>query len=50
MLVKATLEDIETYGDFVYQIALDQTKSAYPTYTDGIKTREDFLRKSRENM
>lgn len=50
MLVKATLEDIEKYGDFVYQIALDQTRSAYPTYTDGIKTREDFLRKSQENI
>lgn len=50
MLRKATLTDIETYGDFVYQFALDQTKSAYPTYTDGIKTREDFLRKSRENI
>lgn len=50
MLIKATQEDIEKYGDFVYQLALDQTRSAYPTYTDGIKTREDFLRKSRENI
>lgn len=43
MLRKAVPEDIAKYGDFVYELALDQTKSAYPTYADGIKTREDFL-------
>lgn len=43
MLRKATAEDIVEYGDFVYGLALDQTRSAYPTYADGIKTREDFL-------
>lgn len=42
MLVKATTEDIEKYGDFAYELALDQTCSCYPAYADGIKTREDF--------
>lgn len=43
MLVKATLEDIEKYGGWVYELALDPTRSGYPTYADGIKTKEDFL-------
>lgn len=48
MLRKAVAEDIAKYGDFVYELALDQTKSAYPTYADGIKTREDFLAAARK--
>lgn len=43
MLIKATVEDIKKYGDFVYQLAIDPVKSCYPTYTDGIKTKRDFL-------
>lgn len=43
MLIKATDEDIKKYGDFVYQLALNPAKSCYPTYADGIKTREDFF-------
>lgn len=43
MLIKATDEDIKKYGDFVYQLALNPEKSCYPTYADGIKTREDFF-------
>lgn len=43
MLIKATLDDVEKYCDFVYGIALDQTRSCYPTYADGIKTKDDFM-------
>lgn len=43
MLIKATDQDIKKYGDFVYQLALNPAKSCYPTYADGIKTREDFF-------
>lgn len=50
MLVKATAEDIEKYGDWVYSLALDQSKSAYPTYTDSIKTKEDFLCDARKGV
>lgn len=32
------------YIDFAYALALDRTKSSYPTYTDGLKTKEDFVR------
>lgn len=43
MLIKATIEDIKKYGDFAYNLALNPEKSSYPTYADGIKTKEDFL-------
>lgn len=43
MLVKATLEDIAKYGDLAYDLSLNPAKSSYPTYGDGIKTREDFM-------
>ena len=43
MLRKAALQDIAEYGDFAYHLALDQTKSCYPIYADGIKSKEDFI-------
>ena len=48
MLVKASLEDIEKYGEFVYELAINQEKSCYPTYADGIKTKEDFFREAKK--
>lgn len=49
MLVKATREDIDKYVEWIYEIALDQSKSGYPTYADGIKTKEDFIRGAKES-
>lgn len=43
MLIQATVEDIEKYGEMAYRLALDPTRSCYPAYGDGIKTKEDFL-------
>lgn len=42
MLIKPTAEEAEAYIDFAYELALDPTRSGYPTYTDGIKNKEDF--------
>lgn len=42
MLMKPTAEEAEEYIDFAYALALDPARSGYPTYTDGIKTKEDF--------
>ena len=50
MLVKATYKDIDTYGEFVYAIALDLSRSAYPTYADGITTKEEFLQNARKSI
>lgn len=43
MLVKATREDIERYMDFAYSLALDQTRSGYPLFSDGVSTKEQFV-------
>ncbi|MDE7299943.1 MAG: hypothetical protein K2N94_14175 [Lachnospiraceae bacterium] len=43
MLKKLQEPDFEQYVDFAYQLALDMTKSGYPTYADGIKTKDDFV-------
>lgn len=50
MLRKAGAEDVEKYGDFVYELALDQRRSAYPTYTDGIKSKKDFFADAAKNV
>lgn len=42
MLTRATREDIARYMDFAYSLAMDQTKSGYPLWSDGISTREEF--------
>ena len=46
MLRVCTQEDFKQYAELAYQLALDQTKSGYPTYVDGIKTKEDFYKNS----
>ena len=43
MLVTATKADIEKYMDFAYSLALDQTRSGYPLFSDGISTKEQFV-------
>lgn len=43
MLIKCTEQELEKYIDFVYGLALDLTKSGYPTYCDGIKTKSVFI-------
>ncbi len=42
MQVKAANEDAEKYLDFTYALALDLSRSGYPTYTDSVKPRADF--------
>ncbi|MGN0350250.1 MAG: hypothetical protein ACI4ES_01260 [Roseburia sp.] len=48
MLKICTEQEYRKYADFVYELALDQTKSGYPTYSDGIKTKEMFLERSQK--
>lgn len=43
MLMKAAREDIERYMDFAYSLALDQTRSGYPLFSDGVSTKEQFV-------
>lgn len=48
MLRRLKENEFDIYIDFAYTLALDQSKSAYPTYTDGIKTKEDFIQSAKE--
>ena len=46
MLRSCTEQEFKQYADFVYELALDPSRSSYPTYTDGIKTKEMFLERA----
>lgn len=50
MLTKATMEDVANYCDFAYRLALNPAKSCYPTYADGIKTKEEFVENSKKGV
>ena len=50
MLRKLEVSQFEQYVEFAYALALDTRKSGYPTYTDGIKTKEDFIARSRKAL
>lgn len=42
MLRPVCLEELDALIDAFWPVALDLTRSTYPTYTDGVKTRVDF--------
>lgn len=48
MLRVCTEQDYKKYAELAYNLALDKTKSGYPTYCDGIKTQAMFFRRSEE--
>lgn len=50
MLSKITREEFDKYIDFAYELALDPSRSGYPTYIDQIKTKEDFLQTARTGL
>lgn len=43
MLRKPKKDEFEEYSERAYVLALDPSKSSFPSYADGIKTKEDFL-------
>ena len=50
MLTPMTHEELDRYADWAYRLALDLTRSGYPTYADGIKTRAEFIAAARKGM
>lgn len=48
MLKSLEEQDFDQYVEFAYRLALDMTKSGYPTYADNIKTKDDFVARARE--
>ena len=43
MLLECSKNDFEKYMDFAFELTLDLSKSGYPTYRDGIKTKAMFV-------
>lgn len=43
MLRNCTKTEFDLYVDFAYELATNIEKSAYPTYCDGLKTKEMFM-------
>ena len=43
MLIKPSKEEAEKSIDFAWELAQDTSRSGYPIYTDGIKTKKDFV-------
>lgn len=46
MLRSCSKNEFDQYTDFIYELATDLTKSGYPTYCDGIKTKVKFVERS----
>lgn len=46
MLRICTKQEYKKYADFAYELALDQSRSGYPAYSDGIKTKKMFMERS----
>ena len=46
MLRSCSKDEFVQYIDFAFDLASDPTKSGYPTYCDGIKTKEGFIARS----
>lgn len=46
MLQRITRSTWEKYVDYAYELALLPAKTSYPVYYDGIKTKEDFVRRT----
>lgn len=47
MLRVCTVQEYAALVDNMYDLALDRSKSGYPSYCDGIKTKEMFLERSK---
>lgn len=46
MLRECTKSEFEQNIEFAYGLAMDRTRSGYPAYYDGIKTKEMFIRRA----
>lgn len=50
MLRPLKASEFDACIDFAYDLSQDLTRSGYPTYCDGIKTREDFIARARKAL
>ena len=42
--------EFDRYIELAYELAMDPARSGYPTYCDGMKTKGDFVERTRESM
>ncbi len=47
MLRRCKEEEFSQFGDLAYELAVDKERSGYPCYSDGIKTKEMFLKRTK---
>lgn len=50
MLKPMNASEFDTYIDFAYELSQDMTRSGYPTYCDGIKTKENFISRTKKSF
>lgn len=50
MLTQLKEEEFGQYIDFAYALARDPSKSGYPAYFDGIKTKADFISRAKKSF
>lgn len=50
MLRPLKAPEFDSYTDFAYELALNPARSGYPTYCDGMKTRQDFIDRARKSL
>jgi len=50
MLTPLKPSEFDSYIGFAYELALDPARSGYPTWCDGIKTREDFIARAKKTL
>ncbi len=50
MLRKMEASEFEKIAEFTYELSQDLSKTSFPVYTDGVKTKADFMNRSRQGM
>lgn len=50
MLKKISISEFNKYSKWAYRLALDKSKSSYPTYADGYNTESDFLNIAKSSL
>lgn len=50
MIHKITKSEFDKYVDYIYAISSDLSRSAFPIYADGVKTKEFFYTKSKKGL
>ncbi len=50
MLRKIRNQEFQEVSEFVYHLSLDLSRTSFPVYTDGIKTKQQFLQRSMDGL